>query len=512
MKKYFTLLFLTVATTSLWAQSFQDYFASQPTGFYPYDVTTCANGGSIICGTNGNGLPAVAKIDASGNVTWSENLNLDIYMHEPVATSIGELSGGGYYVLITDEWYANYYYGNIPYVLVKLNSSGNVTSTKVYYTTFPAYIYWQSRPRVKQLSNGNFIFNMSLWQDMGVFMTDNAGNLQWSRTITNDTLKNPSLDISICSDGGVIALGKRNNDMHLVKMDVYGNILWSRIFADHGNSYTRGKDVIKTADGKMVIAGLTGDTTGSVKMGFLMKIDNNGNISWFKNYYNTSEQPCFSKVVELPNSDLMVSGSDNTHLIMAKMDANGNLLATAGVQNTNPSYYPFQGLKVEGNEVIFSDPENSLLFSVDPNLGFCGADYLQLTQVNANYNPTIITGQITTGTAGISVGVANCTATSTNLLADNWCTLFSVNDVSLNVNVTVSPNPAGSFSLITVEPGIKLLNARLEVYDILGRKLDIVEFSGNSARVERKDAPGGIYFYKVLNNEKVISTGKLIFE
>ena len=509
--------FFALAAISLQAQNFQISFAPSSPVFQPFDIVTCSTGGYVACGNRDNSSAAVVKTDASGNIVWSIDLTPSLVMNLPIATSIGELSGGGYYVLITDAYYQSFMWGNVPFVFVKLGTSGNVISSNLYTTAFQSYLYWDTHPNVKELSNGNFLFNMSLWDRMGIFCTDPSGGILWSKTCVNDTIKDPSTDVIVCSDGSVMTLGKRNYDMHLMKTDINGNLQWSKIFDDSGQSYTRGKDVIRTSDGNLVIAGLESDPTYYVNKGFIMKIDNSGNVLWFKTYSDTAQVPYtwFNKIIELPSGELVTSGTNNlSQLIFTKCDANGNLISSRSILGTSLlSYEDFQSLSISGNRIIFSDDQNFCMIATDLNLNFtCGSLNNILVQASPVYNPTIINGQVTVVSSGIASSSVTCTTTAFPLSIADWCTLFSVNDPVQDLNINVYPNPATTNSTISVDDKISLNSAYAELYDVMGRKISTIGFTGNKAEVDRNNIESGIYLYKIFNDGTLFGTGKIVFE
>ena len=65
---------------------------------------------------------------------------------------------------------------------------------------------------------------------------------------------------------------------------------------------------------------------------------------------------------------------------------------------------------------------------------------------------------------------------------------------------------------IEIETGIKLQDATLEMFDVFGRKVRELKVTKNTFQIERENLPGGIYFYKIISENKIIGTDKLVAE
>ncbi len=503
MKKLLTLTLVAIGSFAN-AQNMMKYLYN----FTPYDVAPCTAGGYITCGTDGNA--AVVKTDAQGNVQWAKELSNNLGMMYPRATSVGELQGGtGYFVLVNDDASG---YENLPYVLVKLDLSGNVTASYYYFTQYLDYPY-SSPPGVKQLANGNFLVTATQWERMEVFCTSSSGNLLWTRTVRDDSIKDPGLASVTCSDGGLMLLGKRNDDLIIIKTDANGNTQWSKIFNYNGANYLRALDIIKTADGNLVITGIeTQDTINWTSHFALMKINNSGNVLWHKNYFtsNIYESCMAKKVVELPSTELVVLGETTNApgILMMKTDANGNIVQLAEAGSLN-NYYNNQSMRLAGANNIVLSGTNNILFTTDYNFGFsCTTNTFTLTTTNVP-NPPSITAVTNISTTGMAQGTVTITANSFVPSIADYCSVFSVNEVGSNSNIVVYPNPMSLTAIIKVDAPQTLTNAYAQLFDVTGKKVAEVKLANNQAALQRGDLQSGIYFYKVISENSVIGTGKI---
>src|SRR5258706_13852228 len=119
--------------------------------------------------------------------------------------------------------------------------------------------------------------------------------------------------------------------------------------------------------------------------GFLMKLDNNGNILWHKRYTDPnpySYGSTFTKVVELSNGDLVTIGSypygPNGSCLM-RTDASGNLITTQLVPLTGPNSNALIIMDNNSNDEIviagsgyniYNGNNFSAIFKSDNNLNF----------------------------------------------------------------------------------------------------------------------------------------------
>ena len=74
--------------------------------------------------------------------------------------------------------------------------------------------------------------------------------------------------------------------------------------------------------------------------------------------------------------------------------------------------------------------------------------------------------------------------------------------------ISVFPNPFSTQVTFTLNKEIQ--NALLQIYDVAGKEIKNINFSGIKISLEREKFPNGIYFYKIVSENKTITTGKLI--
>ncbi|MCW3082786.1 MAG: hypothetical protein JWP12_152 [Bacteroidetes bacterium] len=103
-----------------------------------------------------------------------------------------------------------------------------------------------------------------------------------------------------------------------------------------------------------------------------------------------------------------------------------------------------------------------------------------------------------TGTAVSQIHVADVT------------TGFAAN--AMNARVSLYPNPFTDETTISVGASVKLENASVHIYDVLGKEVKVVAANSNEIKIDRKGLAGGMYFYKLINNNQQIASGKMMIK
>jgi len=86
----------------------------------------------------------------------------------------------------------------------------------------------------------------------------------------------------------------------------------------------------------------------------------------------------------------------------------------------------------------------------------------------------------------------------------------SIAKVDMNSGLSLYPNPfAGSIS-IALNSVRDFQNLELKLFTVLGKEVLSANLSKSLTTVETSDLPSGIYFYKLIENNKIIQSGKLI--
>jgi uncharacterized delta-60 repeat protein len=194
---------------------------------YALSIQQTSDGGYIFAGATGSfgagGDFLIIKLNSSGNIQWSRAIG---GTNNDEAYSIQQTSDGGYIVAgVTRSFGA----GNYDALIIKLNSSGNIQWSRAIGGTNA-----DEARSIQQTSDGGYI--VAGWTnifgtgnyDFLIIKLDSSGNIQWSRAI-GGTNNDYAYSIQQTSDGGYIVAGATvsfgaGGDVLIIKLDSSGNI------------------------------------------------------------------------------------------------------------------------------------------------------------------------------------------------------------------------------------------------------------------------------------------------
>ncbi len=80
---------------------------------------------------------------------------------------------------------------------------------------------------------------------------------------------------------------------------------------------------------------------------------------------------------------------------------------------------------------------------------------------------------------------------------------------TINLVCSAYPNPTTDFLLLKIE-SFEKVNISYQIFDINGKLLSIGKVEGNVTSIDMKNLMPAIYFLKVIDNNKVVKTFKII--
>ena len=165
-----------------------------------------------------------------------------------------------------------------------------------------------------------------------VMEIDKNGNEIWNKTY--DKGGSEGFDNAVKVDDGYIIQGATDFNQYgewniwVVKIDKEGNIVWEKIYGEHGEY--RPEDMTGTKDGGVIIVG--NKMVGNLSMISLLKLNKNGEKEWETTYYyNPGLLPPHAKgVVQTTDGGYAISGeisredATQRNLLLLKTDEYGN--------------------------------------------------------------------------------------------------------------------------------------------------------------------------------------------
>ena len=120
--------------------------------------------------------------------------------------------------------------------------------------------------------------------------------------------------------------------------------------------------------------------------------------------------------------------------------------------------------------------------------------------VASNYNVVITSACSSVTSTSANASLALCVATGVSPLKVG------------EEKVSIYPNPSKTSINIDILDASQLENAALKLYDAMGKMVSNTNLTTKLTTLKTTNFPTGIYLYKVLDNDKTIQSGKLIFQ
>jgi hypothetical protein len=303
-------------------------------------ITYSDSNNYILAGITNNDV-LIVKINSLGDTLWTNTINKPT---EEYATKIINTSDGGYAIT---GWLRN---KNLDIYLIKTDENCDTLWSKSYgdYETDQGY-------DIRQLPDNGFIIagttrggsELDFHSSAYVIRTDSIGGLLWTKSYSINGIADCH-GIVASNDGGFVLAGSTQdrqnylNELFLLKIDPQGDSLWIKTYQD--NIASTISSIQQTFDGKFVFTGGSG----------ILKTDIGGNIIWSKiiNGWGLS-------IKETSDQGYIISGvsDSNYDILLVKIPKDG--ISNVEEATTVPSgYVLFQ------NHPNPFNPETTIKFSV----------------------------------------------------------------------------------------------------------------------------------------------------
>jgi len=256
-----------------------------------YSVHGTSDGGYIIVGSTEHPTDddyidhdiLLIKADASGNLIWKQTIGTEFYEE---AFSVLQTSDDGY-ILVGTRGLDR---AGIEFRLwlIKTNSSGDTLWTRDFGET------WRDHGYSLQLTDDDgFIISGTTWggddtdMDSWIIRTDANGEELWNRIIKLDGDQQETKILST-SDNGYILMSDHYSlpwepaDMLLVKLNSQADIVWSNSYGGYEND--EGSCIQEVEGEGYIITGMTESEGNGNEDMWLLKTDLFGNLDWSQTY------------------------------------------------------------------------------------------------------------------------------------------------------------------------------------------------------------------------------------
>lgn len=156
-----------------------------------------------------------------------------------------------------------------------------------------------------------------------ILKTNSLGEIQWdtsyvdkSVTIINSIEAGFNNDLIVCDT--------KNDTLRLTKYNLSGKRLWSKIY--YSSQFFYGGQLLKTNDNSFLVGGVAEESTTNTSNRDLaiLKINDNGNVTWYKKY-DTGETEIFHQLKQFQNKSLAMIAWSNYKIYAAELYNNGEV-------------------------------------------------------------------------------------------------------------------------------------------------------------------------------------------
>ncbi|MCL6274372.1 hypothetical protein M3P19_10145 [Muricauda sp. 2012CJ35-5] len=280
------------------------------------------------------------KLDSEGNLQWSNTYGGS---KDDRGQSIIQLSDGGYAIVgyaMSDDGDGSNNEGFHDNWILRLDSTGGILWEKsfgfsghdhsydVVETTdggffFAGFLDVTSSGGAGNEGKGSYLTRHGVGEFWGTRL-DADGNLEWRRYF-GGTNNDRSYGVVQADDGGFVMAGssesndfditdpKGSYDYWVVKVSSTGDLVWQKSFG--GTGIDKAYDIAKTADGGYVVTGNTFSSDSDVQQNngesdlWLIKLSDDGNLQWQKNFGGTAFDSGHSLKTTLDNGIVIAGNS-----------------------------------------------------------------------------------------------------------------------------------------------------------------------------------------------------------
>jgi len=520
------VVLVSLSTSSLYAINWAKTFGGTGQD-KAYSICEASNGGYIAAGyTNSFGAGysdfLVIKLNSSGNIVWAKTFG---GTEDDWASSICQTSDGGYIVAGNTKSFGA---GSVDLLVIKLNSSGDIQWAKRFGRTDDEYAY-----SICETSDGGYIvagytrLSGTDYDDFLVIKLNSSGNIQWAKTFS-DTDNDYAYSICETSDGGYIVAGAtyfwEDFEFLVIKLNSSGDTMWATRIGDTGDDYAY--SICETSDGGCIVAGITKSFGAGVVSDFLViKLNSSGVPEWVKPFRGISYDYAYS-ICKTSDGGYIVAGetlsfgAGSYDFLVIKLNSFGNIqwAKTFGGTDWDGAYSICQASDghyiVAGWTSSFGIGGDFLVLKIEPN-GSMGEGCPWYSA-----NPTIpsltlftTSPYLTVTSPSISSYNVSPTVTSPNLLSTTICEALGEYDKDTLIESPIievyTPYldviPLGN-NKFYVKYGLpkanKEFSINLSLYNLSG-KLERILFSGKKSsgvykmNLDLNDLPSGIYFLRL---------------
>jgi hypothetical protein len=268
------------------------------------------------------------KTNSNGDTLWSKIYGgiKDDFGCQIIKSNDGNMVICGFSYSYTTSYICDIY-------LIKVNADGDTLWTRTYPDPD------QETPfHLMQTQNGEYLVtgtneDNGQHRELYLLKTDANGNKIWDKKIGPPTWKWGFSTIEL-SNGDLLTCGRHStsgfSQVLLVKTDLLGNEYWEKEFGAEDLS-EEGNSMKQNSDGTFTITGSSYDMNTMKYDIVLLKVDQNGNQTWFKKFGGSDSEWGLNLIKDANDDNIITgttfsygTGSSDGNIFMTKTDNDGN--------------------------------------------------------------------------------------------------------------------------------------------------------------------------------------------
>jgi hypothetical protein len=351
------------------------------------------------------------KTDATGALEWTRTYGGP---GDEVDCAVEQTSDGGYVVASRTNSFGA---GSADVYIVKTDASGDLEWTRTY--GGPG---WEEGHSIVQTDDGGYLLTGYTesygegYQDIYMVRTDAQGALLWTRTI-GGTGSERGHKVKQHPDGGFLIAAETNGagaggwDLLLVKMDAAGAVAWSKTYGGSGDDF--GWDAQPVSDGGIVFVGYTNSFgAGGMDM-YLMRLDTYGNELWSRTYGGPEDDIAYSVSPTDDGGFILFGetrsyGSGDADALAVKLSSDGSVTWSRTYGSGNADVCQYGTPTTDGGYVLSgytkkADPDDwdFTLIKTDPLGQSGGCSETSPLIVPQYHSPNVMVQDLAEGSGGV---------------------------------------------------------------------------------------------------------------
>lgn len=194
---------------------------------------------------------------------------------------------------------------------------------------------------IKQLADGGYLLGGSTqlpereYSDFYLVRTNSFGEIEWTHSFGAEDLNEGIAQLEQKTDGSFFLYGTKQtyknasvSDLYFAKLNANRTIAWEKIFG--GSDEENAGSFVSTPDGGFLLIGTTRSFATSTQV-YLIKVDQNGNKAWEKNYGGTGGD-AGKKIIPTKDGNFLIlgttssKGSGDFDLYLMKVNGDGDII------------------------------------------------------------------------------------------------------------------------------------------------------------------------------------------